>query len=127
MYTLLECLCGFVVVVIGAILSVAIIGAILDVTVISGLKPLKPPYYHWIVIQYSYCKWHANDSPEYKYNFRRFCESPYAEGIRDYFDGTCYDARPYDDGPKFALWEQGFRAAQEGHHDRVDRAHCGAR
>ena len=50
--------------------------------------------------------------------------TPYTEGVRDYYDGTCYRARPYDDGAKADLWERGFRDAQRRDHNRVDRSHC---
>jgi hypothetical protein len=53
--------------------------------------------------------------------------NPYAEGIRDYYDGLCYRARPYLDGPedKADLWERGFEAARKRDRDRVDRSPCG--
>ena len=51
-------------------------------------------------------------------------DNPYKEGIRDYYSGLCYRARPYDDGPKSDLWERGFRNAQRRDHNRVDRSHC---
>ena len=52
-------------------------------------------------------------------------DNPYAEGVRDYYSGTCYRARPYPDGSeKDVLWERGFRNAQRRDHDRVDRSHC---
>jgi hypothetical protein len=53
-------------------------------------------------------------------------DDPYKEGVRDYYSGTCYRARPYLDGPpeQAAAWERGFRHAQRRDHDRVDRSHC---
>jgi hypothetical protein len=52
-------------------------------------------------------------------------DNPYTEGVRGYYSGTCYRARPYD-GPseKADLWERGFRNAQRRDHNRVDRSHC---
>jgi hypothetical protein len=50
---------------------------------------------------------------------------PYKEGIRDYYDGTCYRARPYVDGSEKEIrWKRGFRHAQRLDRDRVDRSHC---
>ena len=48
-------------------------------------------------------------------------QDPYKEGIRDYYSGLCYRARPYDEGPldKAALWERGFRHAQKRDRNRV--------
>jgi hypothetical protein len=53
-------------------------------------------------------------------------DNPYTEGVRDYYSGICYRARPYLDGPteKAVLWERGFRNAQRRDHDQVDRSHC---
>jgi hypothetical protein len=36
-------------------------------------------------------------------------DNPYTEGVRDYYSGLCYRARPYLDGPpeKAVLWERG--------------------
>jgi len=52
-------------------------------------------------------------------------DTPYAEGVRDYYSGTCYRARPYDaPSEKADLWERGFRNAQRRDHNRVDRSHC---
>jgi hypothetical protein len=48
----------------------------------------------------------------------------YKEGVRDYHNGTCYRARPYDDGPKFDLWKRGFQDALRRDHNRVNRSHC---
>ena len=49
------------------------------------------------------------------------------EGMHDYYDGLCYRARPYLEGPEdeAAQWEKGFRLAQKRDHDRVDRSYCG--
>jgi uncharacterized protein len=53
-------------------------------------------------------------------------DDPYKEGSRDYYNGLCYRARPYLDGPpeKAALWESGFRDAQRRDQDRVDTSYC---
>jgi len=56
----------------------------------------------------------------------RDTNNPYTEGVRDYYNGTCYRARPYLDesSEKAVLWERGFRNAQRHDHDRVDRSRC---
>jgi hypothetical protein len=53
-------------------------------------------------------------------------DNPYTEGVRDYYNGTCYRARPYLDesSKKAVLWERGFRNAQRRDRDQVDRSHC---
>jgi len=50
----------------------------------------------------------------------------YKEGIRDWFDGLCYRARPYLDGPpeKAAAWERGWQDAQRRNPEPVDRSYC---
>jgi hypothetical protein len=50
--------------------------------------------------------------------------TPYYEGIIDYNSGLCYRARPDYEGQKMVEWELGFRYAQEGDHDQMDRSYC---
>jgi hypothetical protein len=50
---------------------------------------------------------------------------PYKEGVRDYYNGTCYRARPYPHGTeKAALWDRGFQNAKRRDRNQVDRSHC---
>jgi hypothetical protein len=50
---------------------------------------------------------------------------PYEEGIRDYYKGLCYRARPYIlDDKKNALWERGYRRAAQRDRGRTDLSHC---
>jgi hypothetical protein len=53
--------------------------------------------------------------------------TPYQEGVRDYYNGLCYRARPYDeiDMPdKAAQWVKGFDAAKKKDRNHLDREHC---
>jgi hypothetical protein len=53
-------------------------------------------------------------------------QQAYKEGVRDYYSGLCFRARPYLDGPedKERLWVKGFRDAEQRDHDSVDRSYC---
>ena len=56
-------------------------------------------------------------------------DNPYREGVKDYYSGLCYRARPYQDGPeqKARLWERGFNDAERRDRGRLDRSHCNLR
>jgi hypothetical protein len=51
--------------------------------------------------------------------------TPYQEGVRDYYSGLCYRARPYGEeepSNKATQWAKGFDFAKKRDHNRVDRA-----
>jgi hypothetical protein len=51
---------------------------------------------------------------------------PYQQGVRDYYSGLCYRARPYLDGPAdtAALWDKGFHDAERIDKGKTDRSYC---
>jgi uncharacterized protein YraI len=52
-------------------------------------------------------------------------EKEYLEGIRDYWKGICWHARPYaDDDDGAIFWERGFNHALRLDRNRADRSHC---
>jgi hypothetical protein len=48
--------------------------------------------------------------------------NPYKEGVRDYYSGLCFRARPYvlESPEKNVLWERGWRDAQRRGFKRDD-------
>ena len=79
---------------------------------------------------------YAKDTPASARGFNWKNANPYfKEGIRDYYSGLCYRARPYadledshkpDDLEKTTSWEEGFLQAEIKDHNRFNRSHCRA-